>query len=191
MVCQQAPDFQRLKYGRVSHHTDHSQVLPGRIRDKYNLGSHFYIDLWPMADPFLAVFDPELAAQFTTDYSAPKYPGIRDFLTPLAGPGDMVSSDGPHWKKWRSIFNPGFAGSHLMSLVPGIVDYITVFTEKLSDLADKHEPFRLEEITTRYVLVCVWVNRRNFVTYISRRQVDCGHHWKGGFRHAAEHAAWE
>lgn len=35
-------------------------VLPSRIRDKYNLGSHFYIDLWPIADPFLAVFDPDI-----------------------------------------------------------------------------------------------------------------------------------
>jgi hypothetical protein len=38
-----------------------------------------------------------------------------------------------------------------MSLVPGIVDSITVFTEKLEDLARRREPFRLEEITTRYV----------------------------------------
>jgi cytochrome P450 len=151
MVCQQTPDNPTPNHTQASQHTDPIKVLPSRIRDKYNLGSHFYIDLWPMADPFLAVFDPELAAQFTTDYSAPKYPGIKDFLTPLAGPGDMVSSDGPHWKKWRSIFNPGFAGSHLMSLVPGIVDHITIFTEKLSDLAMRREPFRLEEITTRYV----------------------------------------
>jgi cytochrome P450 len=77
---------------------------------------------------------------------------MRDFLIHLAGPGDIVSSDGPHWKKWRSIFNPGFASSHLMTLVPGIVDYVTIFTEKLSELSRSGEPFRLEEITTRYVL---------------------------------------
>lgn len=39
-----------------------------------------------------------------------------------------------------------------MSLVPGIVDYASVFTEKLTGLAQKNEAFRLEEITTRYVL---------------------------------------
>jgi hypothetical protein len=69
-VCQQAPDIPTPNHTQVSQHTDPIKVLPSRIRDKYNLGSHFYIDLWPMADPFLAVFDPELAAQFTTDYSA-------------------------------------------------------------------------------------------------------------------------
>jgi cytochrome P450 len=76
---------------------------------------------------------------------------MKPFLIHLAGHGDMVSSDGPHWKKWRSVFNPGFASSHLMTLVPGIVDYVTIFANKLTDLSNKHEPFRLEEITTRSV----------------------------------------
>jgi cytochrome P450 len=119
------------------------------IREKYNLGPYFYIDLWPIADPFLAVFEPDLAAQFTTDYSTPKFGAYLDFMVPLAGHGDMVSSSGPHWKKWRSIFNPGFAGGHLMTLVPGIVDQVAIFVERLSELSSKQEPFRLEETATR------------------------------------------
>jgi len=79
----------------------------------------------------------------------------------------MVSSDGPHWKKWRSIFNPGFASSHLMTLVPGIVDYVTIFANKLTDLSKKHEPFRLEEITTRYVLRFDCINVWKFETHAS------------------------
>ena len=133
--------------------------MPSRIREKYNLGPYFYVDLWPIADPFLAIFDPDLAAQCTTDYSAPKYGGMRDFMIPLAGPGDMVSASGPHWKKWRSIFNPGFASSHLMTLVPGIVDHVSVFTEKLTELASKRDPFRLEEMATRYAAM-----RRDFIS---------------------------
>jgi cytochrome P450 len=129
--------------------TDRTPVLPLHIREKYNLGPYFYIDLWPIADPFLAVFEPDLAAQFTTDYSTPKFGAYLDFMVPLAGHGDMVSSSGPHWKKWRSIFNPGFAGGHLMTLVPGIVDQVAIFVEKLEELSGKQEPFRLEEIATR------------------------------------------
>ena len=129
--------------------TDRTPVLPLHIREKYNLGPYFYIDLWPIADPFLAVFEPDLAAQFTTDYSTPKFGAYLDFMVPLAGHGDMVSSSGPHWKKWRSIFNPGFAGGHLMTLIPGIVDQVAIFVEKLSELSAKQEPFRLEEIATR------------------------------------------
>jgi cytochrome P450 len=129
--------------------TGTTTVLPLHIREKYNLGPYFYIDLWPIADPFLAVFEPDLAAQFTTDYSTPKFGGYLDFTVPLAGHGDMISSGGPHWKKWRSIFNPGFAGGHLMTLVPGIVDQVAIFAETLSELSSKQEPFRLEEIATR------------------------------------------
>lgn len=121
------------------------------IREKYSLGPYFYVDLWPIADPFLATFEPDLAAQFTTEYPAPKYAGYLDFMVPLAGHGDMVSSSGPHWKKWRSIFNPGFAANHLMTLVPGIVDQVAIFVENLSELSRKGEPFRLEETATRYV----------------------------------------
>jgi len=95
------------------------------------------------------MFEPDLAAQCTTDYSAPKFSGYLDFMVPLAGHGDMVSSSGPHWKKWRSIFNPGFAGAHLMTLVPGIVDQVAIFVEKLSDLSNKQQAFRLEETATR------------------------------------------
>lgn len=124
-------------------------VLPSRIREKYELGPYFYIDLWPIADPIFAVFDPDLAAQFTTEYSAPKYRGMRDFTIHLGGPGDMVTSSGPHWKKWRSIFNPGFAPSQLMTLVPGIVDQVTVFAQKMTELSKSHEAFRLEELATR------------------------------------------
>ena len=129
--------------------TDRTPVLPLHIREKYNLGPYFYIDLWPIADPFLAVFEPDLAAQFTTDYSTSKFGAYLDFMVPLAGHGDMVSSSGPPSKKWRSIFNPGFAGNHLMTLVPGIVDQVAIFVEKLSELSAKQEPFRLEEIATR------------------------------------------
>ena len=74
------------------------------------------MDMWPAADPILYVFDPDVAQQVTVDFVARKHRGIADFLIHIAGPGDLVSSDGPHWKKWRSIMNPGFAASHLMSL---------------------------------------------------------------------------
>lgn len=124
-------------------------VLPTHIQKKYNLGPYFYLDLWPISDPLLAVLDSDLAAQITTDQSLPKARGLQDFMIHLAGPGDLVSSNGPHWKKWRSIFNPGFAGSHLMTLAPGIVDDGLVFVENLTKYAAKKEPFRLEEAATR------------------------------------------
>jgi len=123
------------------------------MKEKYNLPTnYFYIDVWPLADPLLYVCDPDVAQQVTVNHVTPKHPKNVEFMLHLAGPGDMVSSDGPHWKRWRSIFNPGFAASHLMSLVPGIVDDSLVFCEKMREHADKGEVFRLEEDATRLTI---------------------------------------
>ncbi|KAK5121956.1 hypothetical protein LTR85_004528 [Meristemomyces frigidus] len=128
----------------------HQHVIPLRMKKKYNIETdYFYIDVWPLMDPLLYIFDPDVAQQVTVDHALPKHPTLTDFLIPLAGPGDMVSSDGSHWKKWRTIMNPGFAASHLMSLVPGIVDDSLVFCEKMAEHAEKGEVFRLEEDATR------------------------------------------
>jgi cytochrome P450 len=97
----------------------------------------------------LYVFDPDIARQATQDNNIPKHAGLIPFMIHLAGPGDLVSSNGAHWKKWRSIMNPGFAASHLMTLAPGIVDDVVVFSDKLAEHAEKGEVFRLEEDATR------------------------------------------
>jgi cytochrome P450 len=45
--------------------------------------------------------------------------------------------------------NPGFAASHLITLAPGIVEDVIIFTDKLAEHAEKGEVFRLEEDATR------------------------------------------
>ena len=100
-------------------------------------------------DPLFYVFDPDIAQQMTYDNNTPKHHGISKFMIHLSGPGDIVSSNGSHWKKWRTIMNPGFASAHLMTLASGIVDDSIVFTEKLAEHAKKEEVFRLEEDATR------------------------------------------
>ncbi|KAK4540921.1 hypothetical protein LTR36_008429 [Oleoguttula mirabilis] len=128
----------------------HPHVIPLRIKEKYNIETdYFYLDVWPLADPMLHVFDPDVAQQVTVDLALPKHSTMADFMIHLAGPGDMVSSNGPHWKKWRTIMNPGFAASHLISLVPGIVDDSLIFCQRMVEHAEKGEIFRLEENATR------------------------------------------
>lgn len=91
----------------------HQHVIPLRIQKKYNMKSYFYLDVWPIQDPLLYVLDPEIAQEITL-HPALKHGIVRQFLTPLVGPsGDLVSSEGAVWKKWRGIMNPGFAQQHL------------------------------------------------------------------------------
>ena len=55
------------------------------------------------SDTIFHIFDPDIAQQVTVQTPLPKYSALRDFMIHLAGPGDIVSSNGEHWKKWRSI----------------------------------------------------------------------------------------
>lgn len=127
-------------------------MYPHLLRKKFNLGDIFFVDPWPFGyDPFIAVMDPTICQQ-VSDYNAKKHWSYPDFLVPLVGHGDMVSSNGELWKKWRTMFNPGFSTQHLMTLVPGIVDDVQVYVEKLKKHAEKKDVFRLEEETTRLTI---------------------------------------
>lgn len=64
----------------------------------------------------------------------------------------MVSIDGPKWKMLRSIFNPGFSASHLMSLVPYMLDSTLIFVNACREKAKTSELFQLDKMATRYAI---------------------------------------
>ena len=66
----------------------------------------------------------------------------------LVGVNNLVSMEGQLWKTWRRIFNPGFSASHLMTLVPGIVEDTLIFCDILRQHAEKGDLFAMEEMTT-------------------------------------------
>ena len=128
----------------------HPHVYAHYIRKKYNLGKVFYVDFWPLGPRNLFIADPEIASQYvTTTQSLPKSPIVRDYLHKLLGPNNMVSSEGAKWKALRSMFNPGFASAHLMTLVPYIVDQSLVFCDVLRECAASNALVEMEELATR------------------------------------------
>lgn len=68
-------------------------------------------------------------------------------MRPLTGNQDLVSLEGPTWKKWRNVYNPGFSASHLISLVPLIADQVSVFCDILRERTEIKAIFLLEEAT--------------------------------------------
>ena len=124
----------------------HPHVLPSMIKDKYELGDTFYLNLWPFAPDFLVLSDPVLAQQLI---HAPKYWTLTWYLDWLSGPENLVAQHGQDWKLWRSIFNPGFAQGHLMTLVPQILEDSIVFYDILREHAESKTLLRLEEAATR------------------------------------------
>jgi cytochrome P450 len=57
----------------------------------------------------------------------------------------MLTASGALWKKWRSIFNPGFSVQHLVGQVPMMVDSCQMFIELLDQHATCDRVFRMEE----------------------------------------------
>jgi cytochrome P450 len=111
-----------------------------------------YMDMWPISPPMLAVFHPEIMAQFTQDVSLPKHPLMKSEFTPFTGCNDLVNQHGLEWKTWRSIFNPGFSAKNLLTFAPEMVDEVLIFKEWLKDMAKSGEVKPLEHQATRVTI---------------------------------------
>lgn len=126
----------------------HPHYLPDQIRRAIpELGPIYYIDTWPFTTPMLVVASPDALHQITQAHVLPKFPAIRNFLHPLTNGPDIVSMDGQQWKTWRNIFNPGFSASHLMTLVPDIVQETTTFCQILNEYAKEQTLFTMKSLT--------------------------------------------
>ncbi|KAI1468336.1 cytochrome P450 4V3 [Daldinia caldariorum] len=96
-----------------------------------------YLDLWPMSRSLVLVFDPVAAAQFTQAKSLPKDYVTTAYMHPLTQNLDIVSTEGEQWKKWRSMFNPGFSQRNLTALLPELIEEAQIFANGLKDMAGK------------------------------------------------------
>ncbi|KAL7908098.1 cytochrome P450 [Trichoderma velutinum] len=103
-----------------------------------------YVDLWPISYQMLAVFHPDMMAQFCQENSQLKHEQVRWEFYPLTKNKDLVTTDGAQWKRWRSVFNPGFSTQNIMSLVPGFVEEVLVFKRYLEGIAMTGEAVALE-----------------------------------------------
>lgn len=85
------------------------------------------------------------AARQVVDADLLKHPLTVETLEPFAGKINMLTASGPSWKKWRSMFNPGFSVQHLIGQVPMMVDFCQKFVQLLDQHASTDRVFRMEE----------------------------------------------
>jgi cytochrome P450 len=126
----------------------HIQQAMTTLQRLHKLPGIFYVDTWPLGPPLLVVTEPSVAAQVTQKRSLPRHALVKDVLRGLTGPRSIFNVNGAEWKSLRSIFNPGFASTHLMTLVPGIADHVLVFQDKLLGHARTGDVFAIEDMTT-------------------------------------------
>lgn len=118
------------------------------LKEYYQMGDVLFFDPWPLGPPLMAIFNVEMLNQ-VIDGNYPKHPLVKEFIANFGGPANLVSEDGPVWKRWRTAFNPGFSSSHLMTQVPAIIKEAKVFCEIMAQHAEKNDLFRMEIATTK------------------------------------------
>lgn len=104
-----------------------------------------YLDTWPFGGATMAVFHPDLMAQFTQERSLPKAPLVARELGPLTGLRDLASMEGADWKFWRGVFNPGFSSKNLTAMLPEFLEEIQVLKERLVRAAESGEVVNMEQ----------------------------------------------
>lgn len=126
----------------------HPNYLPDMIRRELpDLGPVYYLDTWPFGPQMLIVASPSSLYQVTQEHSLPKYHAMKTFLQPITEGLDIVTMEGQAWKIWRSIFNPGFSASHLMTLTSCIVEETRKFCDLLQGYLQSDQVFRMKDLT--------------------------------------------
>ncbi|KAH4569563.1 hypothetical protein HBI67_207770 [Parastagonospora nodorum] len=122
-------------------------VVVRRIAESFP-GGIFYLNLWPFNAPIMVVANPYVASQVEAAF-LDKPANICDTLEIINGGPSLLTMHGSTWKKWRALFNPGFAAGYITGLSPAIAEEVAVFCKLLQDRAEKGEVFPLEEHTLR------------------------------------------
>ncbi|KAF1346945.1 cytochrome P450 [Delphinella strobiligena] len=110
------------------------------------------LDMRPFFWIMCLVFNHDVAEQISRSTkslpcSTPKSPTMGAFV-PIVGSHSIIGAQGETWKSLRRRYNAGFAPSHLMTLLPRIVEKTTSFLHNLDTLAKSEEEFSMEPLCT-------------------------------------------
>jgi len=98
-------------------------VIVSLIQSQYHLPDVFYLDLWPLAEPFMVTGDRAVANQFLNDY--PRHPIVLKYaLQPLVGGArGLVSPDLSEWHSSRTTIRTVFSITNVQRFVPNMAQY--------------------------------------------------------------------
>lgn len=108
--------------------------------------------MWPFADNMALVYDAVAAAQFTQVKSLPKFKVLKEYLDPLTDNLDLISTNHETWKDLRSIFSPGFSSKNITSLLPELIEEVSIFVDRIKKKVGQQGKFgpvfALQDIAT-------------------------------------------
>jgi cytochrome P450 len=114
---------------------------------------YMFFDTRPASYPMVLITSHEMAEQITKitkqqPYSTTKSPTLSDGLRGIIGRYSLVSEEGETWKALRKQFNPGFAPTHILTLLPIIVEKTYIFMGRLDAAARSDTVTELEPLCT-------------------------------------------
>lgn len=125
----------------------HYQAAVTTIARKYNMPRVFYLDLWPVSCGQVVVSDPDVALNMTSTSNHAKHEIEKQYIDPLIGAGNIVTTNGPRWKHLHKMLSPAFSITHISNLRPMIAAEVMKFREILHKKAQAGEVFKLESIS--------------------------------------------
>ncbi|KAF2649458.1 cytochrome P450 [Lophiostoma macrostomum CBS 122681] len=108
----------------------------------------YLLDLWPVAEPTLVVFNADAASHVCQELNLPKSGKNETMIRPITGGPTLLSVNGNAWKTWRSLLNPGFSTNTMTQRLPQMVDSVSRYCSSLREHAGK-DIIQLDEHTTR------------------------------------------
>jgi cytochrome P450 len=127
--------------------------LFGELVRRFGKSGAVYLDLWPLAEPFLVITSPYLANQVTTTAIAYEKPdALRKWFHSLTGGISIFDAPGGQWKSLRALFNRGFSANHLLPLVPDMIEEAEIYCSILRGHAKKGDMFYLDPTNLRFML---------------------------------------
>lgn len=129
------------------------QYIPHQMRKTLpDLGSVFYLDNWPFSVPILVLSSPSSLKQAVQDHSLPKFPNMRNFVKPIAGELNLLTMEGPLWKRWRTLLNPCFNTNHMTEILPAMIEDVVNLKTTLTTRAHRGAMFQLKALTDDLVM---------------------------------------
>lgn len=113
----------------------------------------FIIDTWPFSLPLLVVSTP-IAANALQKHSASLLkPGdVNGPLNTLCAGPSMMTMPEDKWRQWRLLFNPSFSITYLTQLAPTVASEVSIFCEKLREVAREGKIIKLEPLASRLTI---------------------------------------
>lgn len=112
------------------------------------LGPVCYLDFWPLTIPLMMISSPIMARQLLHQMPVKPDSTARFMQSRITGGHELLTMEGPMWKYWRSTFAHGFGSSHIMTVVPELIEEALVFRDILREKAKEGVRFPLESITS-------------------------------------------